>query len=298
MGQMLNRVRDFRYEEIKNWKPLVSLRESYRKESAIKNMILLATCILAILIGYSVINGSLRITGRPSPIAQQGAAANTPAGAAAVRAALPQDLTEASRSRVGETAERDATGIAQIPTFGTRGSLQQVNYQKAATDLPNSNPEVAQRSSGIAAPATMGRLRVAVCDVQRIINTELTNYAASLATESERELRAEQESLYERSQHFTDVEVLILQKLFEQKKKLAVVEIRQRVQQYRELADRQLRVIADRVADESGFDLVLTADQVLSYTQPADITRQVSELWMEQRQIQAQRERQNRLGIR
>jgi Skp family chaperone for outer membrane proteins len=298
MGQMLNRVRDFRYEEIKNWKPLVSLRESYRKESAIKNMILLATCILAILIGYSVINGSLRITGRPSPIAQQGAAANTPAGEAAVRAALPQDLTEASRSRVGETADRDATGIAQIPTFGTRGSLQQVNYQKAATDLPNSNPEVAQRSSGIAAPATMGRLRVAVCDVQRIINTELTNYAASLATESERELRAEKESLYERSQHFTDVEVLILQKLFEQKKKLAVVEIRQRVQQYRELADRQLRVIADRVADESGFDLVLTADQVLSYTQPADITRQVSELWMEQRQIQAQRERQNRLGIR
>jgi Skp family chaperone for outer membrane proteins len=305
---MLNRVRDFRYDEIKNWKPLVSLRESYRKESALKNLVLVATCIFAILIGYSLINGSLRITAAPPA---QGAAVANSSGDA-VREREVTAAATATPNPLAGVSGTDSAGIAQIPTWGTRGGLQQATFQNPVPDnrdgrladgaVPGSDVQSGGQSSGQSGGANparpTARARIAVCDVQIIINSELAAYAESLAMESQRALQAERESLYAQSQHFSDVEVLILQKLFEQKKQLAVVQIGQQLQQYRELVDRQLRAIADRVAAEYNFDLVVTADQVLSFTQPADITRLVNDLWLEQRQLQAQRDRQNRLGVR
>jgi Skp family chaperone for outer membrane proteins len=84
-----------------------------------------------------------------------------------------------------------------------------------------------------------------------------------------------------------------LQKLFEQKKELAIVQIRERVSQYRELAERELRSLADQMATEYNFDVVLTADQVLSFTQANDITRLVKQVWDERRQNQVQMDRQS-----
>jgi len=89
------------------------------------------------------------------------------------------------------------------------------------------------------------------------------------------------------------VQILILQKLFEQKKELAIVQIRERVSQYRELAERELRSLADQMATEYNFDVVLTADQVLSFTQANDITRLVKQVWDERRQNQVQLDRQS-----
>jgi len=291
---MLNRVRDFRYEEIKNWKPLVSLRESYRKESGIRNLILVATCVFAILVGYSVINGSLRFTGTAAPatthaptkIAPQTAATSA---LAAESRAVQAGQVESPRARTTELSQNTESlgGIAPIPTIDQRGRHVPTSFQETRFATPTAQDRGTPTSSAARGP------RLAVCDVQRILATELANYAANLSLTSENELRAEQASIYQSASQFDDVQILILQKLFEQKKELAIVQIRERVSQYRELAERELRSLADQMATEYNFDVVLTADQVLSFTQANDITRLVKQVWDERRQNQVQLDRQS-----
>ncbi len=291
---MLNRVRDFRYEEIKNWKPLVSLRESYRKESGVRNLILVATCVFAILVGYSVINGSLRFTGAaPQQTAQEPAkilplAAATGAPVAQSRAAV-DGQAESPRVRTTELplGTESLGGITPIPTIDQRGRHMPTSFQETRSSGPTSQQRGAPTSGSVRGP------RIAVCDVQRILANELANYAANLTLTSENELRAEQASIYDRASQFDDVQILILQKLFEQKKELAIVQIRERVAQYRELAERELRSLADQMATEYNFDVVLTADQVLSFTQTNDITRLVKQVWDERRQNQIQTNQQS-----
>jgi Skp family chaperone for outer membrane proteins len=291
---MLNRVRDFRYEEIKNWKPLVSLRESYRKESGVRNLILVATCVVAILVGYSVINGSLRFTGAArQQTAQEPAkilplAASTGASVAQPRAAL-DGQAESARVRTTELPQGTESmgGIAPIPTIDQRGRHMATSFQETRSATPTAQERGAVATGSVRGP------RIAVCDVQRILANELANYAANLTLTSENELRAEQASIYDRASQFDDVQILILQKLFEQKKELAILQIRERVAQYRELAERELRSLADQIATEYNFDVVLTADQVLSFTPANDITRLVRQVWDERRQNQVQTDRQS-----
>lgn len=291
---MLNRVRDFRYEEIKNWKPLVSLRESYRKESGVRNLILFATCVFAILVGYSVINGSLRFTGAaPQQTAQEPAkilplAAATGAPVAQSRAAL-DGQAESPRARTTQLplGPESLGGIAPIPTIDQRGRHLPASFQETRSATP-----VAQERGPLATGSVRGP-QIAVCDVQRILANELANYAADLTLTSENELRAEQASIYDRASQFDEVQILLLQKLFEQKKVLAMLQIRERVAQYRELAERELRSLADQMATEYNFDVVLTADQVLSFTQANDITRLVKQVWDDRRQNQVQMDRQS-----
>ena len=291
---MLNRVRDFRYEEIKNWKPLVSLRESYRKESGIRNLILVATCVFAILVGYSVINGSLRFTGTAAPAtthAPQKIAPQTAATSAlaAESRAVQAGQVESPRARTTELPQNTESlgGIAPIPTIDQRGRHVPTSFQETRFATPTAQDRGTSTSGAARGP------RIAVCDVQRILATELANYAANLSLTSENELRAEQASIYQSASQFDDVQILILQKLFEQKKELAIVQIRERVSQYRELAERELRSLADQMATEYNFDVVLTADQVLSFTQANDITRLVKQVWDERRQNQVQMDRQS-----
>jgi hypothetical protein len=297
---MLNRVRDFRYDEIKNWKPLVSLRESYRKESGVRNLILVATCVFAILVGYSVINGSLRFTAATPTNPSDPPAKIAPlsgSGASRVEAAPNLAATEASpeapRTRATElTHNTDGlVGIEPIPTVDSRGRHLPTSFQetRAATTAGQDRTPAAMVARGP---------RIAVCDVQRILANELANYAANLSLTSENELRTEQASIYDRAGQFDDVQILILQKLFEQKKELAVVQIRDRVRQYRELAERELRSLADQIATEYNFEVVMTADQVLSFTQANDITRLVKQVWDERRQNQVQTDRQSPLPRR
>lgn len=294
---MLNRVRDFRYEEIKNWKPLVSLRESYRKESGVRNLILVATCIFAILVGYSVINGSLRFTAatptNPSDPPAKIAPLAGSGGARVASTAPTRAATEGSPEapRTGETELRGNTdglvGIEPIPTIDSRGRHLPTSFQEARAATTTGQDRAPASTTVSRGP------RIAVCDIQRILANELANYASNLSLTSENELRAEQASIYDRAGQFDDVQILILQKLFEQKKELAVVQIRDRVRQYRELAERELRSLADQMATEYNFEVVLTADQVLSFTQANDITRLVKQVWDERRQNQVQTDRQS-----
>ncbi|MBL8853744.1 MAG: hypothetical protein JNK57_07215 [Planctomycetaceae bacterium] len=275
---MLNRVRDFRYEDIKNWKPLVSLRESYRKESAVRNMILLATCVFAVLVGYSVINGTLKITN-----ASSGSEAEDDTAASLQQ---PKSVEESGVSPFANTANllTDEKSVRPLPVLPNRDSrpasyVESSKQESSSTQNPSSSRTIVSGS------------RIAVCDVQLILAAELAALSNKLVQDAESQLFAEQETVRQSVPHLTELEVVILQKLFEQKKGLATNEIRERMRQYRELADRDMQVIADQVADEYGFDLVVTTDHVLSFTQATDITRVVKQIWDQRRQSQAQVER-------
>jgi Skp family chaperone for outer membrane proteins len=284
---MLNRVRDFRYEDIKNWKPLVSLRDSYRNESGIRGLILVAVCILSVLVGYSVINGNLRFANRD-------AAAGDSAGVSGIG-------TKSQTAQTHHASQLPKSGaIADPPSrmanFGA--DSQEIRPLPSAQNRVNHRPanfvETGRQDEGFATPATTsgkitGRsLRIAVCDVQLVLSQEIAAYTNELVQTSERQLFAEQEAVRQSVAQLTDVELVILQKLFEQKKELAIHEIRERVRQYRELADRELQAIADRIAEEQDYDLVVTTDHMLSFTQSSDITRSVKLLWDQRRQSQAQ----------
>ncbi len=275
---MLNRVRDFRYEDIKNWKPLVSLRESYRKESAVRNMILLATCVFAVLVGYSVINGTLRITN-----ASAGSESDNDTAAGLPQ---PKSLEESGVSPFANTANllTDEKSVRPLPVLPNRDS-------RTASYVESSKQESDPTQNFGSASTTVPGSRIAVCDVQLILAAELAALSNKLVQDAESQLFAEQDTVRLSVSHLTDLEVVILQKLFEQKKGLATSEIRERMRQYRELADRDLQAIADQVADEYGFDLVVTTDHVLSFTQSSDITRVVKQIWDQRRQSQAQLDR-------
>ncbi|MDP1563556.1 MAG: hypothetical protein Q8M16_19420 [Pirellulaceae bacterium] len=277
---MLNRVRDFRYEDIKNWKPLVSLRESYRKESAVRNMILFATCIFAIIVGYSAINGTLRFSNKTAD------AATGDSSGAGLSTGKPLKESDPSPPAINANLVTDDKEIRPLPAAPNRGNHRPASYVEPSVQAdPRSTPTSTSQSTTVRNP------RIAVCDVQLILAAELAAYSNELVQTSEQQLFTEQEWIRQNVAQFTEVEVLILQKLFEQKKNLAVNEIREQMRQYRESADRELQVIADQIAQQGDFDLVVTTDHVLSFTQSNDITRIVKHKWDQRRQNQAQVER-------
>lgn len=281
---MLNRVRDFRYEDIKNWKPLVSLRESYRKESAVRNMILFATCVFAIVVGYSVINGTLRFSNKTAEAATGDISGASPS------TGKPPKETEASPPATNANLMTEDKGIRPLPGVFNRDGHRPASYVEPSiqTDVrstPTPTSTSTSQNTAIRNP------RIAVCNVQLILAAELAAYSNELVQASEQQLFTEQEWIRQGVAQLTEVEQLILQKLFEQKKNLAVNEIREQMRQYRELADRELQVIADQIAQQYDFDLVVTTDHVLSFTQSNDITRIVKQKWDQRRQSQAQSER-------
>jgi hypothetical protein len=283
---MLNRVRDFRYEDIKNWKPLVSLRESYRKESAVRNLILWAVCIFAILVGYSIISGTLQFTNKSAEQAK-GSTADEDLGL--LRPLKEQDDSGEkfpTRSSAFLVDGQGAQGNKTAPVNGTRGNHLPANYEEASSST--------LVTTDAKSPQTTVRVpRIAICDVKRILASELAAYADQLVQTSEQQLAAEQKTVYENAAKLSEIELLLLQKLFEQKKELAVREIRERLQQYRELAEQNLRVIADAMAQEYDFELVITADHALSFPAANDITSVVQQEWALQRRTQAQLQQQN-----
>lgn len=277
---MLNRVRDFRYEDIKNWKPLVSLRESYRKESAVRNMILFATCVFAIVVGYSVINGTLRFSNKTAD------AATGDVSGAILSTGKPPKETDPSPPATNANLVTDDKGIRPLP-----GVLNRDGHRPASYVEPSVPTDVRSTETSTSQSTAVRNPRIAVCDVQLILAAELAAYSNELVQASEQQLFTEQESIRQGVAQLSDVELLILQKLFEQKKNLAVNEIREQLRQYRELADRELQAIADQIAQQYDFDLVVTTDHVLSFTQSNDITRIVKQKWDQRRQSQAQAER-------
>ncbi len=278
---MLNRVRDFRYEDIKNWKPLVSLRESYRKESAVRNMILFATCIFAVLVGYSVINGTLRITN--NGVAETGAGGNSD-----VDRSAQKTTNETMTSPPARNANLVADDQAIRPLLP---SPNRDGHRPASYEAPVVQSEMNSTQVATSQKTTIRTPRIAVCQVQMVLEQELEAYSNKLTQTSENQLFEEREWLRQNAAQLSDGEVLILQKLFEQKKELAIQEIRERIRLFRELKVRELQVIADEIAQEFDYDLVVTTDHVLSFTQPSDITRDIKKIWDQRRQNQAQLER-------
>lgn len=342
---MLNRVRDFRYQEIKNWKPLVSLRESYRRESAFRNAVLVATCLLAVLFGYSVINGSLGgiSPGRIDPnmaAADRGlgestlgtrdgvsVAGTTPSaevdartrevGAASARPTLADqqelagshrfnsgDMTSGSTARSASNeslvtpSQQVNLGRLPIPSSGNQQGLRTVGFQEtgtASSQETNADGRVSTDSRAIS-PMTAYVSRIAVCDVQQILSPELTLFADELAAKSEQQLRQEQMTVYQNAARFSDVEIFVLQKLFEQKKQQEIAILKDEVAAYRALLEDEIQRLADQVADTYEFEIVLAGDDVLSYTQANDITAIVNQAWLQQKQAEAQARIQDRGG--
>ncbi|MBL8891956.1 MAG: hypothetical protein JNL67_18415 [Planctomycetaceae bacterium] len=268
---MLNRVRDFRYEDIKNWKPLVSLRESYRKESAVRNLlVLLAVCVFAVLFGFSIINGTW---GSTNKLGQQ--ADTSKEGFQAPKLlqsnsedTLPSQSTDLLASRRG--------GETPV-TSGGNGSVSPANYQKSES-----------QSTGIQSTTAARSPRIAVCNVKLIIADELDSRARQLANASELQLAAEQKGVYENAGQLSDVELLLWQKLFEQKKALAVYTIREELRQYREYLIENLRSLADRIAEQNGYEMILADDHALSYATTVDITSDLQAEWRQLLRSQAQ----------
>ncbi len=309
---MLNRVRDFRYEDVKNWKPLVSLRESYRRENGIRNFVLFGICILSVLFAYSVISGSIRFSGKPTAARTPETNPQTPNGDVARNSApLPsqqtQDARHASDTRQASAQQSSDTRTpssapnvpisempirsggnmqaAKIPVVGAPPRTQTnpnqlVDYQQDRSSSTN------QTARTDAARSSVSRSKIAVCDVQRIVNRDVAALTDELIAAAEMDLRDHQAKVYNSAAQFSDADLFILEGLFEQKKAIAAAQIRESTRQYRAAIEQQLRSIADRIAVEYHFDLVLTTDQVLSFTDTSDITAAVQQAWALQRQNQ------------
>lgn len=269
---MLNRVRDFRYEDIKNWKPLVSLRESYRKESAVRNLVLLVVCVFAVLFGYSCINGTWGTINKP---VQQADATNGERGVPKLLQSGSENVLPSRKSATVATRQ----SIESPVTSGSIGSVvSPANYQKSEI-----------QSSSLPATTTVTRFpRIAVCNAKLILADELDSRARQLAVATEQQLAAEQKGVYENAGQLSDVELLLWQKLFEQKKALAVYTIREELRQYREYLEQSLRQLADQIAEQNGYEIVLADDDALSYATTIDITNDVQIEWRQLLRSQAQ----------
>lgn len=267
---MLNRVRDFRYEDIKNWKPLVSLRESYRKESAVRNLVLLVVCVFAILFGFSIINGSWGTINKPGPQADAG---NDELGAPKLLQPSSENALSSRKSEIVATRP----GVETPVTAGSNSTVGLANYQR---------PEI--QSNGVPATSMAKFPRIAVCSVKLILADELDIKARQLASASEQQLAAEQKGVYESAGQLSDVELLLWQKLFEQKKALAVYTIREELRHYREYLEQNLRQLADQIAEQKGYEIVVSDDVVLSYATTVDITNDLQMQWRQFLRSQAQ----------
>lgn len=268
---MLERVKDFRYEEIKNWKPIVSLRESYRRENSLVNVSLVITCLVALLLGYGFISGWIRLT--PAETADANAGGKKPAAATANR---PNTLADAA-------ADPEKTGTARpLPNAQPIGATPASN-QFAQTSFALEN-ELAPR--------------IAVFDVQRLILSDgkQTVRDAVLAYQQQQEhtatlaLQQDQTNIYQQLGSMTETETQMYKLLCDQKSELAKLRIQVECKQYLKEVHNYLQGTLDAVGSANGYDVILPADSVLAHSAAVDVTSLVQE-YLDQQTIR------NRNGI-
>lgn len=256
---MLERVRDFRYEEIKNWKPIVSLRESYRRENSLRSGTLILTCFFSIAFFYALISGWI-FQFQPLKQADRQAQETQP-GDLPQTAASPLDSTDAGKVNATTNTSSPADRI------GTTGSNSSEQYSQVA------------HSEGMTTP-----IRIAICDIRGILSPMVLKRQREWEQEAQTILENDRNAIFQRLDQLTETEVSLLYKIFDQKKRLAQIEIRQDcerlLRQYRE----QLQPILDSVGKEYDYDIILPAETVLAHGQSVDITQEVYRQFNQQRQ--------------
>ena len=274
---MLERVKDFRYEEIKNWKPLVSLRESYQKENALKNGLLVAVIFLAILVGFAVVSGGVRFTNPPEtarPTQDSGAEAITATGA----------TTATSAGGTRDTA----TPLTQIQNSPPINPVSQATLVENRSSVSDNSPQLLQ--SNVRSGSMVGGSKIAVCNLRVILQENLSQQIRVWETQSNLELQKDKDAVARQLEFLSENEISLLEKLFDQKKEIARFQIQEKIRQYRESAEESLQPIVKQIAINEGFGMVILTDKVLAYDLDSDITRFVLE------EIQRYQQNTERLG--
>lgn len=283
---MLERVRDFRYEDIRNWKPLVSLRESYRKESGLRNVILVATILLAILFGFALINGSINVSHGKNQGTGDGTSTATDAvehasGRSPVSNGTTADRLALERNAAG-LGQKQFSGISapasQIPAVAGFPESQQAQYMQASERNPSrSNASGGLLVAGGHASPNLASARVAIFSPEVLVGAQQQDYRNELIRQANAELQDDQEKALSYSAELTQFEVELLRLMYEQKKELAPLQLQEKMRIFEADIRRQIHPIVVDVATRLGFDVVLPSDSVLAYSDAVDITAQVQQ---------------------
>lgn len=253
---MLERVKDFRYEEIKNWKPIVSLRESYRRENTLVNVSLVVTCVVALLLGYGFISGWIRLT--PTQTVDAGAGAAKPTEATQKQ---PNILANAADGNEKPGAARPLPNAQPIASTPAANQFAQTSFALENELAP----------------------RIAVFDVQRLIVGNQTvreavlDYQKQLEATATRALQQDQANIYQQLGSMTETETQMYKLLCDQKSELAKLRIQVECEQYLKDVHRNLQAILDTVGSSQGYDVILPADSVLAHNAAVDVTSLVQE---------------------
>lgn len=250
---MLERVKDFRYEEIKNWKPIVSLRESYARENALKSYSLYLMVPAVVLLGYLVLTGGLfRFeTDQPKPGTDL-AATTKQTAPGPVQQGAAKSLANANIGNSSFGTKPTANRIASVPQNPPAGSIAQTSY-------------------GGAAP-----LRVAVCDFDGLWKELINDLQVEMQREAQEELEQELREISLELATWTENETRMFKRLMDQKKELAKIKIRETCEEQLEAYRQYYQPVLNAVGKEMGFEMIVPADSVLAHSKAVDITNEVA----------------------
>lgn len=260
---MLERVKDFRYEEIKNWKPIVSLRESYRRENSLRTLTLIPICILAVLVGYAFLSGWIQFSGESTQADSQNLSGSNSKIAATQANLPPQPQTNPNLQSGSQTlSSAKPTSVSLAKTTNSGVSL--------IDSTGNSS-----RNQQVSAYYTQPSLQIGVCDTEQLAMNAIDQVLRMSENKYTSEFTADRQQMMQALGELSAVEVGLVKKIFEQKKRIAENQLKMQANDLLLQYEEQIKPYIIAVSQEQGLDLIVPRRSVLAYSQSIDVTQLV-----------------------
>lgn len=274
---MLQRVKDIRYSEIKNWKPIASLRRSYQSDT--KFLFVIGLCVAALLMAAVLVSATWNENGF---LAMREKTSNF--------SPLAEDQPDQTNSGNKNTSSTESSGLANEKNTGLSGQkelngshVRQSGYQSSGDQTLVRTTVSAQRPEIRGQNQPTLDTRVGIINVYELFSRQLQDFRSSRTKELEKILAADREEFLrvqpmENDSRIVERELAQFKQMTKIKKQMFVLQLQIEEERLLESLLNRVKQEIRIVSKQKRLEVVIRSDRALISNRNCDITDDVTEL--------------------